>query len=635
MTFGVLGMVILMAALYAYLNTYDYNRLKPLFAQMVEDATGRTLSLGGDVNFKIGFGPQLVVRNIALSNAAWGTQPQMIEIEKLQAQVRLLPLLFKDLKIHSIRLMGVKVLLETGPDARKNWDFHAGRKSTPSAGAIMPAEIDVDQISVENLQLTFRSHQTGSKTKFKLTDLAINRQGTKDELTLSLRADYEGHAVTLSGTTGSIHRLLKHERFPVQLSASYSNTAVNIDGTIGDILNLAGIDLRLNASGRDLAEIGSLLGANLPRLGAFDVSGKISGSAKSLSIDKFAAKVDKSDFKGLVRVAFAERPKITVQLESSVIDCTALMKSPENDKQKPVDKQKQKNRLFSDAPLPFDALKKVDADIRLNARNIYAEDMQLDFGHLTLKLEDGDFSIDRLEATYKQSKLSGHLQIHAGAPSQVAVNFMVQNFNLGDFLKETGKSDQVRAIIDMAAHGKSRGDSVRSLMANLDGSIGAVMGEGYLTKYLDLLSVGLSSKVLQFWKPPKTADQIKCAVVLFDVRQGIATSRAFVFNTQAGILAGKGQIDLGTEKINFLLVPKPSHPDLGLATKLRVSGTVMDPKVGVDKLAALTRGAEALSSLVVGPLGLLAPFVHLGAHKKHPCKIESIEQLGLSKPEKQ
>jgi uncharacterized protein involved in outer membrane biogenesis len=315
-----------------------------------------------------------------------------------------------------------------------------------------------------------------------------------------------------------------------------------------------------------------------------------------------------------------------------VIDFTALMKSLEQDEQKTADKKPQKRRLFSDDPLPFDVLKKMDADILLKARNIHAKDARLEFGHLTLKLEDGDFSIDKFEATYKQTKISGKLHINHSSPTRAAANFLVQNFDLGSLLKETGVSDQVRATVDIAAHGKSRGDSVNSLMANLDGSIGAVMGPGYLTKYLDMLSAGLAKKVFSFWRPPKGVDQIKCAVVQFDIKEGVATSQAFVFDTRAGIIDGEGEINLGTEQINFLLVPKPEHPDLSLAIKLRVSGTVMDPKVSPDELSLLTKGAEFLSSLAVGPLALLAPFVHLGAHKKHPCDIRSIGQLGLQSP---
>jgi uncharacterized protein involved in outer membrane biogenesis len=321
-------------------------------------------------------------------------------------------------------------------------------------------------------------------------------------------------------------------------------------------------------------------------------------------------------------------------LESSVIDSTALIKSLEKDHQETTNKDRQNHRLFSDDPLPFDLLKKVDAEIVLKAKNIHAKDVRLEFGHLALKLENHDFSIDKLEATYKETKISGNLQIKAGTLPQVVTHFLVQGFNLGDFLKETGKNDQIRAVIDIAAHGDSRGNSVHSLMANLDGAIGAVMGEGYLTKYLNFLSSGLTQKVFQIWKPHKAVDQIKCAVVRFDIKEGVAASQAFVFDTQAGVLTGKGEINLNTEKINFLLVPKPAHPELGILTNLRVSGSVMEPHVGVDKVSVISQGARALSALVVGPLGLLAPFVHLGANKSHPCEVPSFGQLGLNNPAK-
>jgi hypothetical protein len=55
----------------------------------------------------------------------------------------------------------------------------------------------------------------------------------------------------------------------------------------------------------------------------------------------------------------------------------------------------------------------------------------------------------------------------------------------------------------------------------------------------------------------------------------------------------------------------------------------MHPKVRPDMLSLVTKGAKFLSALAVGPIGLLAPFVHLGAHKKHPCDIQGIGQLGL------
>ena len=987
---GTILIIALMVMVYVFVATYDYNKLKPQIARMVKDATGRELNLGGEVNLDFGFSPALVVTDVTFANASWGSQPEMIKIGKLQAQVRLLPLLFRDVELRQMGLTGVEVLLETDPSGRGNWDLMAGDSSDKRGRSFKPAQIDIDNIRIENLSLTLRDGKTGSVTRFTLISFAVNRQAAADLLALDLRAEYNGQPVMLSGKTGLIRDLLAHQRFPLKLSGTFSNAAVKIDGVIDDVLNLNGIDLkaqasgknlakleliknirlpetsafditghlkgsklsltlrdvsgklsgsgvdvaisgtvgdlialngidlqlkasgkdlakigpiigqklpatdkftvqgrltgsakilslseahgsahqgdlslaldggikdllnfsgvdlvvkgsgkdlsevgaiidaklpatdefavegrltgsakalslkeaqgsakqgslsvalsgevkdliafsgldlqlkgsgknlaeigsligeklpatdefkvqgrltgsakalslqnsqgrvrrgglrlsldgsiknlialtgidikfkgsgmdlaeagpvigkklpttdkfttqgrltgsakalslreakgsvsrgslnltfnggitdvlaprginfRLKASGKELAEIGSLVGTNLPKLGPFNVISRLSGSAKAISLNEFSAMVDKSDFNGLAKMEFLKRPKMTVRLESSVIDFTTLMKSLEKDEQNTANKGKQKRRLFSDDPLPFDALKKVDADIVLNARNIHAKDARLEFGHLKLILEDSNLSINKLEATYKKTKISGHLHIDSGSPPQVATNFLVQNFNLGDFLKETGKSDQVRAVVDIAAHGKSSGGSVHGLMSDLDGSVGAVMGQGYLSKYLDLISVDLSKKARLFWGRHKKGDQIKCAVVQFDIKDGVATSRAFVFNTQIGLLTGEGEINLGTERVDFLLVPKPKNPGLlELSTKLRVSGTILDAKVKPDNLALLTKGALALSSLAIGPVGLLAPFVRLGSHKKHPCDIQSIGQLGL------
>jgi len=841
---GLFLIIVLMAAVYVFLNTYDYNNLKPRIARMVKEATGRELRLGGAINLAIGLSPALVITDITFANPSWGSQPQMIRVDELHAQVRLLPLLARAVELRRVGLKGVDVLLETNPNGEGNWEFPVDDSSASSAAVIKPAEIDIDKINIENLHLIFRQHQTGSETRLALASLDAARQEADNALKFNLRADYNGQPVELGGELGLIRRLFAHERFPLKLSGKFSNAAVKIDGAIVDVLDLEGIDLMaqasgtnleelgrgmgiklpktnafdvtgqlkgskealaleglrgnlsasavdlsvsgsfgdliaisgidlklrgsgkdleeagaifdrklpatdafsvqgrltgsakalslqaaqgsarrgdldlaleggiqdlislkgidlkvrasgkdlaeigtiidqklpatdqfavqarltgskealslqgaqgsarrgslnltlnggvealsalkginlmLKASGRELAEIGPLVGAGLPELGPFDVSATLSGSAEAISLNQFSAFIDKSDFNGLAKVEFLKHPKITVRLESSVIDFTALMKSSEKDEQKTVNAEKQKRRLFSNNPLPFDAFKKVDADILIKARNIHAKDARLEFGYLTLKLDGGDFSIDRIEATYKQTKISGNLHIDSSSPPQVATKFIVQGFDLGGLLKETGVSDQVRANLDIAAHLKSRGDSVHSLMADLDGSIGAIMGEGYLTEYLNLISLNLSQKARQFWGYHPKGDQIKCAVVQFDIQKGIADSRAFVFDTQAGILTGEGKINLGTEQVDFLLVPQPRDPSLlELSTKLRVSGSILDAVVRPDSLALLTRGVRALGALAIGPIGLLAPFVNLGAHAKHPCDIRTMGQL--------
>ena len=66
----VLLSIALMAVVYVYLNTFDYNKLKPRIARMVKDATGRELTLRGDVDFIIGYPPVLLATDVVFANAA-------------------------------------------------------------------------------------------------------------------------------------------------------------------------------------------------------------------------------------------------------------------------------------------------------------------------------------------------------------------------------------------------------------------------------------------------------------------------------------------------------------------------------------------------------------------------------------
>jgi hypothetical protein len=407
-----------------------------------------------------------------------------------------------------------------------------------------------------------------------------------------------------------------------------------LEGEIQDLLGFAGMNLKGHGSGTDMREVGSLFETSLPSVGPFDASAHLTGSSAALSLDDFSAKIDRSDFNGSVKVEFLKRPKISLVLQSAVLDVTPLMKHVEKEDKEPDTGNRREQHLFSKTPLPFEALTKLDADIVLKAESFHARDAQFESGHLSLTLVDGEFSVKDLTATYKQSKISGNARVDPGSPPQVAAKLLVQDFDLGGFYKETGSSEKVEGHVDIAAEVKGTGDSVHALMADLDGTVGAVMGQGYLTHYLDLISVDLTGKVTSFWGHHEGAKQVECAVVQFDVQSGVATSQAFVFDTEAALLTGAGKINLGTEQVDFLLAPKPKHASLtSFTTKLHVGGTITAPEVSPDMMSLATKGVKALSALAVGPLGLLAPFATLGAHEEHPCDVRSITQIGLEAPQ--
>jgi uncharacterized protein involved in outer membrane biogenesis len=170
---GIFLIIALMVTVYAVLATYDYNKLKPTVARMVKDATGRELHLGGEIKLAIGLSPSLVVTDVALANASWGSQPQMITVQKLKAQARLLPLLYRNVEVKNISLAGVELLLENDPNEKGNWDFIAGDRKGKNAETFKPTEIEIEKIHIENLRFIFHNGKTGSKRQLLLTTCPI------------------------------------------------------------------------------------------------------------------------------------------------------------------------------------------------------------------------------------------------------------------------------------------------------------------------------------------------------------------------------------------------------------------------------------------------------------------------------
>src|SRR5688572_27985210 len=99
------------AALYIIVRSVDFSTYKDVVAQQVKAATGRDLVLAGDVKVGISLTPHLEIDQDSFRNADWGSEPQMLKLEKLEVDVALIPLLSSQIEIKQVRLVGADILL--------------------------------------------------------------------------------------------------------------------------------------------------------------------------------------------------------------------------------------------------------------------------------------------------------------------------------------------------------------------------------------------------------------------------------------------------------------------------------------------------------------------------------------------
>ena len=127
---AVVLIVVLSITIYVIVSSYDFNDLKPKIAQTVKDATGRELTLGGDIKLDIGLTPALVVEDVSFQNIPWGSRSELAKIGRLEVQEAVLPLIDGIIAVKRLILVEPDILIETNSAGKSNLEFKPQKKGS-------------------------------------------------------------------------------------------------------------------------------------------------------------------------------------------------------------------------------------------------------------------------------------------------------------------------------------------------------------------------------------------------------------------------------------------------------------------------------------------------------------------------
>jgi AsmA protein len=178
--------LIAVAGVAIFLATFDPNAYKDDLIAAVEQRTGRSLRLDGNVELSLYPWLGLTADGIELGNAeGFGPEP-FLKAGRIAVRTRLLPLIWRRLEMDTVRLEGAVINLAIDEQGRSNWADLAGAPAaaggTPEATAPMPvaedepgsqggmplAALAIGGVDISNLSFTFDDRQQGSR--LALTD---------------------------------------------------------------------------------------------------------------------------------------------------------------------------------------------------------------------------------------------------------------------------------------------------------------------------------------------------------------------------------------------------------------------------------------------------------------------------------
>jgi len=627
--FSFLALLLLVIAAALYVATLDLNQYRDEIAHQAELATGRKLSIDGDLRLAWSLIPTLSVEGVTLANAPWGKAPYLVHVGQLEARVGLLPIFTGHLQLKRLALVDTDVLLETDAAGHGNWTLTpqapAPAAGGPEAPAVLPS-FSVQEVRVENARFSFREGATGKTTRIGLQELSLRADGLSDPLRLAALGSYNDIAVNAEGTLGPLAELLADRDYAFELKTGVRSAKLHLAGNIAHPLSAKGAHVKLDASVPTLADLNPLLETDLPAYGPITVTGVFTVPDPSrVQFSDLRIGAAESDLAGEGAIDLAaQRPEISAKLDSRMLDLRPFTAAEPAPREKP-------ERLFSKEKLPLAALRKLNADMQISARQLRAGDMVLEDLSLPLKLDKGRLSIAPLKARLAGGDLVLKLRLNAATDTPaLETDVLVKQLELGQLpgLQKEKKFEGGRTDVTIQARG--RGHSVAEIMAGLDGTLLVQVGKGRIpNSSVDLAGADILLETFSRLNPlssKEPSSELDCAVIKFAVRDGIAeTDKGIAVQTSKMSVVGSGAINLKSEELDLGMRPYAREGvGLGLGTiagAARIGGTLADPKPVIDAANVLRTGVTAGAAVVTFGLSTLAQGIFdKSTADPHPCE---------------
>lgn len=613
-----------------WVSVFGWNWARTPLQDLVFRATGRALSIGGDLSVRPGWpSPRVTAAAVTFANPPWAAEKQMLEVERVEFSVDLIALLGRKLVFPEVRLTRPVVFLEQAPDGRRTWLLDLGQSDESTRIPIGRLTLDQGQLGYDDAR-----QKTRLRAEVSSRDLLAGEEGGSGVI-FGVRGRYKGLALAAHGSGGSV--LALHDDsvpYPLTIDAILGHTRIKAEGSVTSLIRFSAIDMHLALRGDSLAQLFPLLGIALPETHAYAVAGRIVHSGQMWRFEKFSGTTGHSDFAGSLQIDHgAARPFVHGELVSRLLDMDDL--GPLIGARAPVAATDEKQTAAELAPaarvgahvLPDLAFRtarwnSIDADVSLRASTIRrAAGLPLDDLLAHFKLKDSVLSVDPLDFGLAGGHLKGGISLDGRHdPIEARARMVARHLLLARLFPglDSAKTNvgQFNGEFDLAG----KGNSVGRMLATADGKVGLVLANGEISRLL-MEEVGLHlMEILQLKITGDKAIKLHCAVAAFDVKGGVMESRGLLVDTEVSTITGSGRIDLGRETLDLTLEPKTRNTSpVALRSPIYVKGSFSSPEVAVDKTHVVVRGAGAVALGLVSPLLALIPLIEMGPGVENEC----------------
>ncbi|MEN8175580.1 MAG: AsmA family protein, partial [Pseudomonadota bacterium] len=282
----------LVAVLITAINVIPGEKFKPLINSAVSSATGRNLTIGGDLNIDLFSTFTFSASDVRFSNPAWGSRPEMFSGGTIEGELALLPLLNGVLDF-SLVLQAPDLLLETDARGRGNWQM--GEEQAAEEAAV---EKDGDfrlrplirELRFEQVNLAYLDGKTSNKNSAVFETILLASRG--NQVNIELDGEVNGIPVLLSGGVDGAADTIPDQAAAFTLAGKAGEIQLDAKGMLSALSATADVDLLVKLDAPSLAAFTPLTAQELPEYGPFSALIQLSGSDGDYAVTDLTANLD-------------------------------------------------------------------------------------------------------------------------------------------------------------------------------------------------------------------------------------------------------------------------------------------------------------------------------------------------------
>lgn len=640
---------------------FDPNDYKDQITAAVANATGRELTLEGDLELSVFPTLSISLGPARLSNAeGFGDRP-FAEIERASLDVEVLPLLGRRIEIGEARLDGLVLNLARDAQGRNNWQDlgrNGAAAETPSAGeqdggGAPNVSLNVEEIRVTNSEVNWNDAATGSDWTLGAFNFVASNFGPGRAFPLETSFTVSGEDLRVAVAAQALATLSLGENVYrlEDLAVTLAGEGATWPGGRGEArLSFAAFTANLNDETLDLDELtlqmlgvtarGSLEGRALFSNLALNGSIAIEPFDPSAVLDVFDITLETADPAVLKRASAEARfvydssrigmDDMRFALDDSMLTGSVGLHGESLRFDLTVDQINVDRYLppaaegeeapaqegsIDEVDLPLDALRTLDASGRLAFGTAQFAGMTLSDASFTLTAGNGRVRLDPAASLYGGS-LAGSIQLDIEQDAaRASLASELKNVDLLPLGRDLLDSEMVSGRGDLTLNLTTTGSNVGQMRRDLDGDVAFTLSDGAWEGFDLWFELVRAMAVAQGQGRPERPEGARrtpfsSVSATGVVEDAVLTNQDLNATLPYMRVDGRGTVNLLTDALDFDLVATfvdgewlQSEPLMaGLAgdqLPLKIGGTVAAPSVLPDFGAMVrARASEAVQERV-------------------------------------